>query len=776
MPQFQFCGTQFGSDEPNECVYHFALDSDQSLASAIGNVSAIDLDRGLNALVSYAFTEESALFRIDRQTGEIFKLSNYLELQQKPSLNTLTVKACDNGLLPKCSLAKVYLTRNERKQTISLPLPLDLSNQTVIYASKNKIVDSEAFGYCDDATSLGIFAYQNQSLLFTGENRVKLGQQFHCQFWSLFELQKFTSLKITITRRNLFEPQFTATRSQLMLNETSALEMSQPDRITTRQVHQFKATDNDANDGFNSELTFSLRLLTVQFHPNALQHYSKRFKNLGDQRFFAKSIEWLLLSHNLTKGYPNPFTVDARTGAMYLTNELDYRLITSYKYEVTVADGALFSPKSSKQTLDVHVQAITSKHQSNDETELRTARPSADPQPNLPGNETKLKFVKKQYEFDLLEQTDLNAIIANLNHTVDDARQSFEFQLLKPIEFGIDLDASNNLIVSDQIDFESFSMNEIYRQTQMDNVSISAIKLKFTLLVKAKGGLVLSSQDYDRAELLINLIDLNEPPHFERPSVDCLLVRTNGPCTYQFVNECSAKASDLDQGDYLRYRLLNHQHLFAIDEHKGAISLTSCNLSNLFWPSDQALEVIAVDSSGLQSKLKINIKLNWRSRVDAYQPIVPEHKASSFADLSLLPDGRSASNLFYTNASTIDRDLISRWCVKSRQVPESTDRMTCYRRTVDHYCCECKSNSRQAFRGMNDCGLEDLCSNTDYCKNGGLCKQTAARERVCLCRRAFRGARCEQALTACNENSGKCGVNGVCQIIKPFGGHRCKCF
>lgn len=767
LPEFQLCGTQFGSGEQNGCVYHFALDGGRSLTSAIGNVSAIDLDRGLNALVSYEFTEESALFRIDRLTGEIFRLANYLDLQQKPSLNTLTVRACDNGLLPQCSLAKVYLTRVEDKRTVYLPLPLDLSNQTVIYTgAKNRIVDAEGFGFCGDATTPNIFSYQNQSLLFTGENRVKVDQQFHCQFWSLFELQKITSLKITITRRNLFEPQFAAaTRSQLMLNETN-------EPTTRPMVYQFKATDNDASDGFNSDLTFGLRLLTVQFHPNALQHYSKRFKNrnLGDEHFFSRSIEWLLLSNNLTRDYLDPFTMDTKTGAMYLTNELDYRLITSYKYEVKVTDGALFSPKSSKQTLDVHVQAC--KHQS--EEKVNSTGPSVNPQHPQPTNETKPKFTRKQYEFDLLEQTDLNSIISNLNHTVEDSSQSFEFQLLKPIEFGIDLDASNNLIVSDHIDFESFSMNEIYKQTQMDNVSISAIKLKFTLLVKARGGLVASSADYDRAELLINLIDLNEPPRFERPSIDCLLVRTNGACTYQFVNECSGKATDLDQGDYLRYRLLNHQHLFSIDEHKGAISLTTCNLSNLFWPSDQALDVVAIDSNDLQSKLKVHIKLNWRSRVDAY----PDHKAPS--DVGLLPDGgklldaRLTSNLFYSNASTADRDLISRWCVKGRQVPESTDRMTCYRRSVDQYCCECRSNSRQAFRGMNECGVEDLCSDTDYCKNGGLCKQTSARERVCLCRRAFRGARCEQALTACNEKAGKCGVNGVCQIIKPFGGHRCR--
>ena len=315
-------------------------------------------------------------------------------------------------------------------------------------------------------------------------------------------------------------------------------------------------------------------------------------------------------------------------------------------------------------------------------------------------------------------------------------------------------------------------MNEIYKQTQMDNVSISAIKLKFGLLVKAKGGRVQSGEDYDRAELLINLIDLNEPPRFERPSIDCLLVHTNGPCAYQFVNECAVKAVHLDANDYLRYLLLNHNHLFSIDEHKGAVSLISCNLTSLFLPAEQSLDVIAIDSNDLQSKLKINIKLNWRSRVDAYQSI--EHKPPvdrSPLDSSLNSGWLSGCSLFYSNASTIDKDLVGRWCVKGRQVPESTDRMTCYRRTVDHYCCECKPK----HRGMSDCGLEDLCS-SDYCKNGGLCKQTGARERVCLCRRAFRGARCEQALTACNEKAGKCGVNGVCQVIKPFGGHRCKCF
>ena len=769
-PQFQSCEKQFGAREENECVYHFVLD--REMTQAIGNVSAIDLDKGLNSLIYYELTERSPLFKIDRLTGEILPLANYLQLQPKPSLTILTVKACDNGMLPKCSVAKVYLTRTNGRPTISLPIPLDLSNQTVIYQAASKLIDSEGFGYCNDAAALNVFSYQNQSLVFIGENRVKLGQQFQCQFWSLFELQKFTSLKIIVTKRNLFEPQFVTSRSQLTLNETNEIE-----KQTGKQVYQFKATDND--DGFNSELIFSLDLLGVQFHPNALQAYFKRFKNirannLSDQHFFAKSIKLLLLSNNQTKGYFNPFGVDARSGAMYLTNELDYQLITSYKYKITVRDGALFSPKSSSQTLDVHVQAITKNQSENDDKAMQP--PAAH---RAPVNETKPKFTKKQYEFDLLEQTDLNSIIANLNHTVD-AHQSFEFQLLKPIEFGIDLDRDNNLIVSDQIDFESFSMNEIYKQTQMDNVSISAIKLKFGLLVKAKDGLVESSADYDRAELLINLIDLNEPPKFERPSMDCLLVRTNGPCAYQFVNECSAKASDLDQGDYLRYKLLNHNHLFSIDEHKGTINLISCNLSSVFLPSEQSLDVIAIDSNDLQSKLKVNIKLNWRSRVDPYQTILLEKPTDNMDgrsfDNKLLDARLVANSLFYANASVIDKDLISHWCVRSKQVPESTDRMICYRKTVDSYCCECKSNTGRAFRGMNDCSLEDLCGSADHCKNGGLCKQTGARERVCLCRRAFRGARCEQALTACNEKAGKCGVNGVCQIIKPFGGHRCKFF
>ena len=263
-----------------------------------------------------------------------------------------------------------------------------------------------------------------------------------------------------------------------------------------------------------------------------------------------------------------------------------------------------------------------------------------------------------------------------------------------------------------------------------------------------------NATDYDRAELLINLVDLNEPPIFEsqKSTIDCLLVRTNGQCAYQFVNECRATAFDYDQNDYVRYRLLNHNHLFTIDE-QGRISLSTCNLTTNLPPDNNQLDVIAFDSSELQARIKINIKLNWRSRV----------VESAFGD----------NQLSYNNNTLLEsKDLtISKWCTKGRQVPESTDRMICYRKTADRYCCECKSH----YQGMH-CAYDDLCATANNCENGGLCKQINAREHICLCRKEFRGARCEQALNhlCTSEKAGKCGVNGVCEIVKPFG-HRCNC-
>lgn len=670
-----------------------------------------------------------------------------------------------------------------------------------------------------------------------------MGDEYECRFWSLFELQKFTNLKIIITKRNQFKPEFLTVPNQISLNETfeiNKIELNDKN-IKTKQIYQFTAIDNDSTDGFNNEITFSLNLISVQFNENALKYYFKKFKNNSeDENFFSKSIELLISNNQMTKYYLDPFKIHPKTGQMHLEHDLDYELITSYKYQIAITDNALFSQKSSNQLLNIQVNnlndnsalfvngnGLTSElelkilennqpkqiidkitiidfddptcmvkkfkilNNSSDSQHFRLdqdqliALSSLDHKKQskyviylidqnnnqlkitikvLNANKLNPKFVHKFFEFNLLEQTKLNSIISNLNHTIEDHNNRlFEFQLLKPINFGIDLDKFNNLIVIDQIDFESFSMNEIYKQTlSLDNVSLSVIKLKFTLLVKLKDKLVKTSQDYDRAELLINLIDLNEPPKFERSTVDCLLVRTNGQCTYQFVNECKVNGIDLDQNDYIRYRLLNHNHLFSIDEHKGKISLINCNPINLHLNLPSDLDVVAIDSSDSQSKVKVNLKLNWRIGRDPYQsndrPSVNANDYLSFYSKTTL------------NATTIDKDLINKWCSKGKKVPESTARMRCYRKSFSEYCCECKSN----YQGINGCNLEDLCSlDDDYCQNGGLCKQINAKERICLCRQ-FRGARCEQALTACNNEKNKCGVNGVCQIVKPFG-HRCNC-
>lgn len=185
-PKFQFCQNHFGKNSEN-CIYHFDLDDEAEIGEAIGMIKAqLDFDKGASSLVSYRFTEESNLFRIDEQTGQLFKLSNYLNLENRPSFSKFYVEACDNALLPKCSLAEVYLIRNERT-LINLPIPIDLINETILYRSEfsnssidktNRITDSEGFGFCktlkiNSDKDFEIFKYENQSLIFIGEKMVR---------------------------------------------------------------------------------------------------------------------------------------------------------------------------------------------------------------------------------------------------------------------------------------------------------------------------------------------------------------------------------------------------------------------------------------------------------------------------------------------------------------------------------------------------------------------------------------------------------------------------
>lgn len=872
-PKFKNCEEHFRTDKnDDECMYHFELKDDDELTKAVGQVVSIDLDKGLNALITYQFAEVSDLFKIDKQTGEIFKLQSYLNLQSKLSIYEYKIQACDNGLLPKCSFAKIYLTRNSKSNVINLPIPIDLANETVIHRSNEKNRSErgieEGFGYCkslnDQSNAYDILNYRNENLVFVGENRIRLEQQYQCLFWSVFELQQYTSLKIIVTKRNLFEPQFLTTNDQLILNETKLNE-----EFKSRQIFQFKATDNDWNDGFNNEITYSLKLISMEFNSNALQYYFHKFKsNLENEHFFTRSIEWLVSTNKQTAKYLNPFSINNRTGALYLHHKLDFELIRSYKYQVTIQDNALFNRKSFAQSFDIHVQNLDdNKPLFSSENGFTSQLNFSIKEHNRPGHllsnlivndlddpacsiknfklfnltdifeldingnlkvlkslnyeskseymihlqniesksvsNLKIKinvlnvdrprprFAKKLFEFNLLEQSKLRTIIANLNHTIAENQtvDQFEFQLLKAINFGIELTENNDLVVSDLVDFESFSMNEIYKQTQNDNVSISLIKLKFTLLVKLKDELVTTQEDYDKTELVINLIDLNEPPKFERSSIDCLLVRTRGQCNYQFVNECKVKCVDLDENDFVRFKLLNHDHLFSIDEHKGSINLISCNLTSSYLnlPPDNTLEVVALDSNDLQSKIKVNIKMNWRSRV--VDPL--------FNSLPSLNDHHLYSSSSSNNSTNIiDKDLANQWCLKGKQVPESTDRMICYRKTVDHYCCECKAN----YQGIGHCQNEDLCSlEPNYCENGGLCKQVNLNEKICLCRTGkffltinfinlqtktkivsfifsgFRGERCQQVLNYCTDKSNKCGINGRCELMKPYNTPKCNC-
>lgn len=158
---------------------------------SVGTLSAVNSES--NAQVFYQFTEGSNLFKIDRLTGEIFRIKGQFDNHHQLLVHRITVQACYNELMQHCSSAKIYLKRNNNSTMINLPIPIDLKNKTVIYRAKeNGLIDLDGFGFCNHTSII----YQNQSLIFMGENQIKLDDQINCQFWSLFELQKFTNLKI----------------------------------------------------------------------------------------------------------------------------------------------------------------------------------------------------------------------------------------------------------------------------------------------------------------------------------------------------------------------------------------------------------------------------------------------------------------------------------------------------------------------------------------------------------------------------------------------------
>ena len=340
--------------EKESYQFELSISASHSLASnyTVGQVRAIDPDEGMNGLVSYRLNSRSKYFLIEPHTGKLL-LKRMPKVYPKMELDFLNdhllgIIATDKGLLPRTSEVMVLVRCVDsadqisnieyNSDMISMVIPVDLANNTLLYTSNSMITHA-----CQ--TECIVQSKYNQ-IFFIGQFKVSPNTNYLIMANNSF---REISINISVTESNSYAPLFVNDQ-----NSTNILERTSHSPIL---VERFKAIDQDESSS-NNVIRFVLNLTTIHWNVNAsnylLTNYREKYPHL-----FKKNLSIAEIVSNIGElsSIQSPFTLDLANGELYLTNPLDYELIIRYNLLIFASDNAWY-PKFTSFSYEVFVDDI----------------------------------------------------------------------------------------------------------------------------------------------------------------------------------------------------------------------------------------------------------------------------------------------------------------------------------------------------------------------------------------------------------------------------------
>lgn len=583
--------------------YKFNFPETHKIGATVGRVIATDKDKqGSNSVVSYNLKQPSDVFFIDPIYGDIFtkralKYKHSTKDTSPENEYSLIVLATDNGKPPlstECSVSINVIDSNnnapqfEKKKYFS-PIPINLeiwsSLITVVATDHDFGVNSEIDYFIYGGNAIDLVQVNKHSGLVSLKKKLTdtdLGKSYDLVIRATDHgvppKQDTTDVTFTLTSENNFSPEFSSFSYQVFVPE------NEPIGTTILIV---KATDQDKG-------------------PNGLVRYT--FENLSDK-----------------------FNLNPETGAITITQILDFERIKEYKLNIIALDTG-FKPKQSKATLSIMLTDINDNPPTFNQTLfnvfiLENSSPGTfvsqmvakdlDSPKNaiinysiIGGtgenlfycNSTSGAIYSKQvFDYEKEKSFSLEIIAINPDSTFSGStkvivhikgvneyyptfsQSVFYYDVPESAEIGAnvgtvkatDLDAGNDgkvyyFLVGSSND-KGFTIDHNTGLLKVSRHLDRETQNRIILTVLAKNSGSIRGNDTDEAQVIISIQDGNDPPEFNQEYYECLVSEGTRPGA-KILNVHAVDKDAWPQNNQFSYSILNNMtKLFRIDAQNGTI-------------------------------------------------------------------------------------------------------------------------------------------------------------------------------------------------------------
>lgn len=589
--------------EFEKMYYKFNFPETHKIGATVGRVVATDKDKqGSNSVVSYNLKQPSDVFFIDPIYGDIFTKHalkyKYSAKNTSPENEySLIVLATDNGKPPlstECSVIINVIDSNNNapqfeKNKYFSPIPINLeiwsSLITVVATDHDSGVNSEIDYFIYGGNAIDLVQVDKQSGLVSLKKKLSdtdLGKSYDLVIRAIDHgvppKQDTTDVTFTLTSENNFSPEFSSFSYQVFVPE------NEPIGTTILIV---KATDQDKG-------------------PNGLVRY--KFENLSDK-----------------------FNLNPETGAITITQILDFERIKEYKLNIIALDTG-FEPKQSKATLSIMITDINDNPPTFNQTlfnvfifensspgtfvsqmvakDLDSPKNAIINYSIIGGTGENLFYCnstsgaiyskqvfdyekEKSYSLEILAinpesifsgSTKVIVHIEGVNEYYPTFSQSvFYYDVPESAEIGMnigtvkatDLDAGNDgkvyyFLVGSSND-KGFTIEHNTGLLRVSRHLDRETQNRIILTVLAKNSGSIRGNDTDEAQVIISIQDGNDPPDFDQEYYECLVSEGTRPGA----KILTVHAIDKDtwpQNNQFSYSILNNMtKLFRIDAQNGTI-------------------------------------------------------------------------------------------------------------------------------------------------------------------------------------------------------------
>ncbi|ALC39766.1 ft [Drosophila busckii] len=522
-----------------ETVYSFDIPENAPRGYQVGEVVAKDADLNQNAQVSYAVLSDwgNDVFSLNPQTG-MLTLTGRLDYEEVQHY-ILIVQAQDNGQPSLSNTIVVYCNVIDLNDNTPLFDPMSYSSDvyenvpigTEVVTVSAKDIDSGNNGRIEYSITGGDLANEFE---IHSNGSINTRRQLDRESRAFYAL--------TITARDCADE--ISTYSELELKQLKT-ETRTPRRYRSQQQNQFLATQKQQRLSSTVQVIISIRDVndeapvfvsaneTAIMENVAINTVVFTVKAIDNDDGYNGYIEYILNGQDeQQQSYSAlPFTLNPTDGVLRVAAALDRELQSSYSLNITARDRGM-PPLVSATQLKIKVM---------------------DENDNMP------VFDPKQYSAAVAENASIGAMVLQVSAT--------------------DMDEGDNgrvrysIVAGDQN--RDFSISEDTGIVRVDKNLNYERKARYVLTVKAED-CALQAQASDTAELIINILDINDnrPTFLDSPYIARVMENTLPP------NEgyvLTVKAYDADTpplNSQVRYFLKEgNADLFRINASTGEIVL-----------------------------------------------------------------------------------------------------------------------------------------------------------------------------------------------------------